>query len=80
MTISSITVRGGRVTASMMARATSSACIMLARAAASGFSGRLSRIGVSTSAGITIVARMPWLRRVLWTCSIRLRTAALAAP
>src|SRR5438093_1288192 len=80
MTIYSITVRGGSVTHSMMARATSSGSIIVARAAASGLSGRLSRIGVSTSAGMMSVARMPWLRSVLWTCCMRLRTAALAAP
>ena len=35
---------------------------------------------MSTSAGMMSVARMPWLRSVLWTCCMRLRTAALAAP
>src|SRR5690349_5638380 len=80
ITMVSITVRGGRVAQSRMARATSSACIMVERASASGRSGRLSRIGVSTSAGMMVVARMPLSRSTLWTWPMRLSTAALAAP
>ena len=80
MTISSITVRGGSVTQSSTARATSSACIIVARARSSGSSGRLDRIGVSTSPGMIVVARMPLARSTLWTWPIRLRTPALAAP
>ena len=50
MMISSITVRCGMVHTSRIALATSSACIIVERAFASGTSGRLSRMGVSTSA------------------------------
>ena len=63
-----------------IARATSSGCIIVARAAVSGGSGRRSRIGVSTSAGMIVVARIPRSRSTVWTWPIRLRTAALAAP
>src|SRR5262249_42365552 len=78
--ISSMTVRGGSVTQSRMAAATSSGCIIVARARASGTSGRLSRMGVSTSAGMIVVARMPLSRSTVWTCPMRFRTAAFAAP
>src|SRR5437773_1827549 len=80
MTISSITVRAGSVTHRRIARATSSACIIVARAFASGGSGRFSRIGVSTSAGMIVVARIPLSRSSVWMWDIRFRTAALAAP
>src|SRR5688572_12176433 len=80
ITISCSTVRAGMVAQNMMVRATSSACIMVARALASGGSGRLSRMGVSTSAGMIVMARMPLSRHVVWMLDMRLRTAALAAP
>ena len=80
ITISSITVRVGSVAQRSTARATSSGCIMVARALSSGTSGRRDRIGVSTSPGMIVVARIPLARRTLWTCPIRLRTPALAAP
>ncbi len=67
-------------THSRIALATSSGCIIVDRAAASGGTGRLPRIGVSTSAGMMVVARMPWLLSSELMCAIRLRTAALAAP
>ena len=79
-TISSTTVRAGNVTQRRMACATSSGSIMVARALSSGGSGRLSRMGVSTSAGITVVARMPLSRSTVCRCPMKLSTPALAAP
>src|SRR5258705_2276857 len=80
MTISSMTVRGGKVAQSSTARATSSGCIIVDRALSSGTRGRRDRMGVSTSPGRIVVARIPLARRTLWTCPIRVRTPALAAP
>jgi hypothetical protein len=63
-----------------MAAATSSGCIIVARATSSGGSGRFARIGVSTSAGITVVARMPLSRSTVWMWPMKLSTPAFAAP
>ena len=75
-----MTVRCGIVHTMTIARATSSACIIVARAFASGTSGRLSRIGVSTSAGTIVVARMPLLRSSVCRACIIARAPALATP
>ena len=50
------------------------------RAASLGGIGRLSRIGVATSPGITTLARIPVFRRSALMNVVKLMTAAFAAP
>src|SRR5471032_1498063 len=80
MTSSSIVVRAGNVQHSRIACATSSGLTIAARSSVLGGRTRVSMIGVLTSPGRIVVARILLLRKVVCRYVIRLRTPAFAAP
>ena len=78
--VSSVTqTRGGRVAQNSTAAAMSSGCAIFASCSGVGFTGRLSRIGVTTSPGLMQMLRMPWMPSSALSEALIARAPYLAA-